>query len=136
MSAGGYWSHFVLSRRTLCRAAAFEDVAPHLLRWAWRQAPAGRPCYAIFRALLPRAWRYLDLRRHAARLHVRAASYASGRRDRGVLPEETAELARLAGASLLLVEGAGHLASIKLAGASVVDLALRTFARGLAGGGC
>jgi hypothetical protein len=127
VSSGGYWSHFVLARQPLCRAAAFEDVAPHLLRWAWREAPAGRPFYAFFRLLLPSVWRWLDLRGHAPHLRLHAASYTSGVRDRGVRPDETAELARRARARCLLVPRAGHLMAIKLAGEEVVQAALTVF---------
>ena len=134
VSSGGYWAHFVLAGQSLCRAAAFEDVAPHLLRWAWRQAPWGRPCYVLFRLLLPGVWRWLDLGTHAPHLRLRAASYTSGARDRGVRPEETAELARRAGARCLLVPGAGHLTAIKLATADVLGAALAVFEAGLAGG--
>lgn len=127
VSAGGYWSHLLLSRRTGIRGAFFEDVASHLIRWSWRQAPWGIPGYLFFEHCLARAYRYLDLRRHAPFLRVAAAAYASGGDDRGVRPEETRELARLARAECLVVPGADHLAAVKVAEDDVVALALRTF---------
>ncbi len=126
VSCGGYWGHPLLSRVAVA-GAMFEDVSPHLIEWSSRMAPWGLPCYLFFRHGLRVAYRFMDLRRHAPHLRVRAAAYASGERDHGVLPAETAELTRLAGASYRLVPGAGHLESIKLAGEEVIALALETF---------
>ncbi len=127
VSAGGYWSHLVLSRRSGIRGAFFEDVAAHLIRWSWRMAPWGFPCYLFFQYGLPGAFRFLDLRRHAPRLRVGASAYVSGEKDRGVPADETRELARLAQAECLIVPGAEHLGAIKGAEAEVIALALKTF---------
>lgn len=126
ISSGGYWAHFVLSRRSGVTAAVFEDVSHHLLQWSWRTAPLGRPFYVLFRVLLRRAYRYLDLRRHAPCLRVERAAYVSGALDRGVRPEDTRTLARLAGAPCLVVPGAGHLQAIKQDNEAVLSLALAT----------
>ncbi len=127
VSSGGYWAHLVLSRRGGVHGAVFEDVSPHLLEWSARTAPAFAFCYGIFRRFLPRAYRYLDLRRHAPTLQVAAAAYVGGELDAGVPPDDTRELARLAGAECLIVPGAPHLGAIKLARRQVIDLALATF---------
>jgi hypothetical protein len=129
VSSGGYWAHPVLSATDEVSGAMFEDVALHLTDWGWRMVPALRPGYLLFRHLFVRAYRFLDIRRHAAALRVSAAAYVSGERDPNVLPEETGELARLAGARCLIVPGADHLASIKIANAEVLELALDTFRR-------
>jgi len=128
ISSGGYWAHPVLSRDGGVAGAMFEDVAVHLLAWSWRMDLAGPLGYRLFPRLFPRSHRFLDLRRHAPLLRVRAAAYVSGERDRGVLPDETRELAALASARCLVVPGAGHLTSIKVAPGDVIDLALQTFA--------
>lgn len=127
VSAGGYWSHLVLSRRPGIRGAVFEDVSSHLIRWSWRQAPWGIPGYLFFEHGLKRAYRFLDLRRHAPHLRVAATAYVSGEDDRGVRSEETRDLARRAAAQCLVVPGAGHLQAVKVAEDDVVALALRTF---------
>jgi pimeloyl-ACP methyl ester carboxylesterase len=140
VSAGAYWSHFLLGR--LGRGAGvagamFEDVSPHLLEWSWRMAPLGRPFYLFFRHVLRGAYRYLDIRRHAPAMHLGAVSYVSGEKDRGILPDETRELAALAGGRALIVPGAGHLEAIKVANAEVIALALDTFRRAEdVSGGC
>lgn len=130
VSAGGYWMHPVLSRRNGVAGAFFEDVSPHLLEWSWRVAPLGRPCYATFRLLFGRGYRYLDLRRHAPHLQTRHLGYVSGDRDPGVRPEDTKSLAEKAGAQHLLVPEARHLEAIKKAPRAVVEMALRTFEAG------
>lgn len=127
VSAGGYWSHLVLSRRSAVRGAVFEDVSKHLIEWSKRMAPWGWPAYLFFQQVLPGAYRFLDLRRHAPFLHVRSVAYIGGEEDPGVLSEETRELADLAGARCLIVPGAGHLEAIKNAEEAVVALAMRTF---------
>ncbi len=135
VSCGGYWGHPLLSRVPVA-GAMFEDVSPHLIEWSSRMAPWGLPCYLFFRHCLRAGYRFMDLRRHAPHLRVRAATYVSGENDRGVLPSETAELAGLAGARCLaaaryrLIPQAGHLESIKLAGEEVIGLALETFRAG------
>jgi pimeloyl-ACP methyl ester carboxylesterase len=134
VSSGGYWAHTVLSASRDVAGAVFEDVAVHLLQWSWRMAPLGRPFYVIFRSLFPRVYRYLDIRRHAPHLGVRAVAYISGERDHGVRAAETRELARLAGGTSLIVPGAGHLAAIKLANELILDLALETFRKAEEGG--
>lgn len=129
VSAGGYWAHLALSRTQEVAGAIFEDVSPHLLEWSHRLAPRGRGFYAIFRYLLPAAYRFLDLRRHTPALATLAATYVSGERDRGVLPRETRELSHLAGADWMVVPGAVHLGSIRVAGEQVITRALETFER-------
>ncbi|HEV7669327.1 MAG TPA: alpha/beta fold hydrolase [Thermoanaerobaculia bacterium] len=134
VSSGGYWGHMLMSRRQPFRAAVFEDVSPHLIEWSWRQAPLGRPFYLIFRTLLSRAYAYLDLRRHAPHLGVRAAAYVGGGRDPGIPAADHRGLAERARAELLLVPPAGHLAAIKLANPEVLALALATLERGMGEG--
>jgi pimeloyl-ACP methyl ester carboxylesterase len=128
VSAGGYWAHLVLSRASVVRGAFFEDVSAHLIRWSWRKAPWGLPGYLFFQYRWPTVYRFLDIARHAPGLRVRAAAYAGGGRDWGVLADETRDLARLAGAECLIVPGADHLEAIKIAEEDVIALALRTFA--------
>lgn len=128
VSCGGYWGHALLSRVGLA-GAMFEDVSRHLLEWSERMAPWGWPCYAIFRHCLRQAYRFMDLRRHAPHLRVKAAAYVSGERDRGVLAVETRELARLAGADCRIIPETDHLESIKAASEEVIALALETFER-------
>lgn len=129
VSAGGYWAHPALSRVEGVRGAMFEDVSPHLLEWSWRVAPWGRPCYLFFRHAFAASFRFLDARRHAPALNLRAVSYVSGEKDRGVRPEDTQALASASGARSLIVPGADHLAAIKLANREILDLALETFER-------
>jgi pimeloyl-ACP methyl ester carboxylesterase len=129
VSAGGYWTHMVLSRRDGVLGAMFEDVSPHLLEWSWRMAPLGRPAYLFFRTALRRAYRYLDIRLHAPALGVRAASYAGGGRDRGMGPEDVRILAAAAGGRYLVVPAADHLGAIQMANQDVIALALDTFRR-------
>ena len=127
VSAGGYWAHPVLSRTRLVSGAMFEDVAPHLLEWAWRTSPWGRPFYLFFRTAFRAAYRFLDIRRHAASMSLGAVTYVGGEADQGARPEDTLALAGLAGARCRIIPGAGHLGSIKLAGEEVIGLALETF---------
>ncbi len=129
VSAGGYWAHPVLSRTSLVSGAMFEDVAAHLLEWSWRVSPWGRPFYLFFRTALRSAYQYLDIRRHAASMSLRAVTYVSGELDRGARPEDTLALAGFAGAQCRIIPGAGHLASIKVAGEEVIGFALETFRR-------
>ncbi|HSK75258.1 MAG TPA: alpha/beta fold hydrolase [Thermoanaerobaculia bacterium] len=129
VSSGGYWAHTVLSRSIGVAGAVFEDVSPHLLEWSWRTAPLGRPFYLVFRSVFRSTYRYLDIRRHAEALKVRAVAYVSGERDRGVRPEDTRTLASRAGGRAHIVPGAGHLGSIKVAQDEVIALALDTFRR-------
>ena len=127
VSSGGYWAHPVLSRGAGVSGAMFEDVSSHLITWSWRRLPLKRPLYVFFLVFFRRAFRYLDLRRHAPFLRAKAVAYASGEKDLGVLPEETRELARLAGRKSLIVPGADHLAAIKVANEEVIGLAIETF---------
>jgi pimeloyl-ACP methyl ester carboxylesterase len=127
VSSGGYWAHPALSAGDSICGAFFEDVAPHLVDWSWRLAPRGRPVHLVFRTAMPRAYRFLALRRHAAALRLGAAAYVSGECDPGVLPEETRDLARRAGASHLVVPAAEHLGAIKRSPEAVIGLALETF---------
>lgn len=129
ISSGGYWTHMVLSRTDGIAGAVFEDVSPHLFEWSWRMQPWGRPGYLFFHCAYRRAYRYMDVRRHAAALSVAAVSYIGGDSDSGIRREETEELALLAGGRSLIVAGAGHLASIKLAQAEILEMALDTFRR-------
>lgn len=129
VSAGGYWAHPALGRTRGVAGAVFEDVSPHLLEWSWRLAPWGRPFYAFFRLVLRRAYRFLDMRRHAQAMDLGQVLYISGSEDRGVRPEDTAELAWAARGGLLLIDGAGHLGAIKIANDEVLDWALETFAK-------
>ncbi len=133
VSSGGYWGHILMSRHRPFRAAVFEDVSPHLVEWSWRQAPFGRPFYLIFRALLSRAYAFLDLRRHAPHLGVRAVAYVGGANDPGIPAADHRRLADIAQADLLLVPEAGHLASIKTATSEVLALALATLEKGMLG---
>jgi fermentation-respiration switch protein FrsA (DUF1100 family) len=106
----------------------FEDVSSHLIQWSWRRIPLKRPLYLFFWTFFRNAYRYLDLRRHAPALRrLGAVAYAGGEKDPGVYPEETRELARLAGGKSLIVPGADHLAAIKIANQEVIELALETF---------
>lgn len=130
VSAGGYWAHPVLARSHRVAAAVFEDVSPHLVEWSWRMAPWGAPAYLVLRLVTPGAYRFLDMRRHAACLRLAAAAYVSGALDRGVRPEDTQALAAAAGAAHRIVPQAGHLESIKRAGEAVIALALATFDQG------
>jgi len=127
VSSGGYWAHPVLSATDEVAGAMFEDVASHLTDWGWQTMPSWRPGYLLFRHLFHRAYRFLDIRRHAAALRVAAATYLSGERDRQVRPEDTRELARLAGAECRIVPGADHFGAIVVANAEVIRLALATF---------
>lgn len=129
VSAGGYWSHCVLSRRSGVAGAMFEDVSPHLIEWSWRMAPWGRPAFLFYRHVLRAPYRFLDIRRHAPAMSLRAVSYVSGAKDRGVRPEDTRALAAAAGGRALIVPGADHLGSIKVANEEVIALALDTFRR-------
>ena len=127
VSSGGYWAHPYLSRTDVVAGAMFEDVSPHLFEWSWREMPCYRPGYLLFRCCLRSAYRFLDVRRHAGSMSLGAVTYVSGKRDQGIRPEDTCELADLAGGRCHIVPGAGHLASIKVATEEVIDLALNTF---------
>jgi len=129
VSSGGYWAHLATSGGAVVDGAVFEDVTAHLLEWSYRTAPRGRPFYAFFRRLLPRAHRFLDLRRHARHLGSRATAYVGGGRDEGAPAEETRALAELAGGDCLIVPEAIHLGAIKRAKDEVIGLALETFSR-------
>ena len=129
VSSGGHWAHPVLSRTNLVTGAMFEDVSPHLLEWAWRTAPLFAPCYLIFRTVFAKAYRFVDMRRHAPHLKVARVAYASGGLDRAVRPDDTETFSELADGKLLIVPGADHLGSIKKARRQVIDLALETFAQ-------
>lgn len=135
VSAGGYWAHPVLARTAIVTGAVFEDVSAHLLEWAWRTAPLGRPFYFFYRTVLSEAYRYLDIRLHAAAMSVKAVTYISGELDRGVRPQDTLALAEAAGGRHLVVPGADHLGAIKSAEREVISLALDTFRRAEEGGG-
>ena len=127
ISAGGYWAHPFLSRTDVVTGAMFEDVSPHLFEWSWREAPLYRPGYVLFRLCLPSAYRFLDVRLHAAAMSLGAVAYVSGECDRGVRPEDTRALAAHAGGRCHIVPAAGHLAAIKIATEELAALALDTF---------
>jgi pimeloyl-ACP methyl ester carboxylesterase len=129
VSAGGYWAHLALSRAGGAAAVFFEDVAAHLFEWSWRMTPGWRAGYALFRAGFPDVYRWLDLRRHAPHLGAAAATWVSGERDRGVLPDDTRALAAMAGGAAWIVPEANHLEAIKLQPDRLIALALETFAR-------
>ncbi len=129
VSAGGYWAHPALARTNRVAGAFFEDVAPHLLEWSWRVAPLGRPAYLFYRLALRSSYRYLDMRRNAEAFSLRAVTYVAGAADPGVRPEDTRELAGRAQGRCRIIDGAGHLDSIKMAHSEVIELALDTFAR-------
>jgi pimeloyl-ACP methyl ester carboxylesterase len=128
VSSGGYWAHPLLARTTRFSGACFEDVSPHLMEWAWRSAPRGRPFYLLFRALFRRSYRFLDARAQAGASRAVTTAYVAGDRDPGIPPEDSRELAGRAGAELLLVPGAGHLEAIKRAREATLELVLATFA--------
>ena len=127
VSAGGYWGHLSLSSRSDITAAVFEETPIHLIDWSDRVAPQRRWCHAFYRRVLAPAYRFLDLRRHAAHLQVSAASYISGLDDPGILPAETHELARLAKGQSRIVPNANHLDVIKRAGKDWTQMVLQTF---------
>jgi pimeloyl-ACP methyl ester carboxylesterase len=127
VSAGGVWALTLLSRRDGVAGAMFEDVSPHLIGWSRRTAPWFSPFYHVFERALPRAYRFLDLRRHVPYLRVRSVAFASGALDRGITPADTEELARGAGGKCLIAADAPHLGAIKRAPREVIGLALATF---------
>jgi pimeloyl-ACP methyl ester carboxylesterase len=129
VSFGGYWAHLVLSARAGVAGALFEDVSPHLLEYSALTAPRWRFAYAVFRRLVPRAHRFLDLRRHAPRLKVATVGYVGGDADGSVPEAETRGLARLAGGECLIVPGAPHLGASRLARDTVLAFALGIFER-------
>lgn len=129
ISSGGYWAHLALSRCRDVTGAFFEETSPHLLEWSWRMVPSRRAGYFFFRRAFRRAYGFLDVRRHAAALRLAAVAYVSGSEDRGVLPAETRELARLAGGRHLVVEEAGHLGCFGEARDELLAMALGTFSR-------
>jgi alpha/beta hydrolase family protein len=127
ISAGGYWAHPVLARTSYVAGAMFEDVSPHLLEWSWRTAPLLRPAFLFYRCVLRTAYRFLDIRRHARAMSLKAVTYVSGALDHGVRPEDTQSLAKAAGGRFHVVPGADHLESIKIDGGKVLFLAIETF---------
>ena len=129
VSFGGYWAHVALGQAQDVAGAVFEDVAPHMLEWSWRVAPMGRPFYLLFRAAFRRAYRYLDLRKQATALRLRAVLYVGGDQDPGIPPDDTRELASIAQGRHWIVAGAGHLGSIKVATEEILGMALATFQR-------
>lgn len=133
VSSGGVWGHVLLGRRDAFTGAVFEDVSPHLLEWSWRTSPWGRPFYGFFRYALPRAYAFLDLRRHAPFLRVRASAYVAGGRDQGIPLADARGLAELARGSFLEVPAAAHLEAIRIGHDDILALALRTFASATAG---
>jgi pimeloyl-ACP methyl ester carboxylesterase len=129
VSSGGYWAHLALSRTGEVAGAMFEDVPNHLVEWSWRMEPRQRPGHLCIRAFFPRAYRFLDLRRHAPALRAAAVAYVSGAEDPGARPQDTRELAERAGGRHLVVAGAKHLGAIKQWRDEVIALALDTFSR-------
>ncbi|HVT15385.1 MAG TPA: alpha/beta fold hydrolase [Thermoanaerobaculia bacterium] len=129
VSSGGYWAHLALSRSGGVAGAMFEDVPNHLVEWSWRMEPRRRPGHLCIRTFFSRAYRFLDLRRHAPALRPAAVAYVSGAEDLGARPQDTRELAERAGGRHLVVAGAKHLGAIKQARDEVIALALDTFSR-------
>jgi pimeloyl-ACP methyl ester carboxylesterase len=129
VSSGGYWAHPAVARGAGVAGAMFEDVAPHLFEWGWRETPWFRPAFLFFRTVFRASYRFLDLRLHAPHLGARAVAYAAGAADPGIPAADAHALAAAAGAECLLVPGAGHLAAIKQARSEVIRLALETFRR-------
>jgi len=129
VSSGGYWAHPVLARTRTVSGAMFEDVSPHLFEWSWRTAPLLRPAFLFYRYVLRTAYRFLDIRRHARAMSLKAVTYVSGALDRGVRPEDTRSLAAAAGGRSHIVPKADHLGSIKVDGSEVLFLAIETFLR-------
>lgn len=127
VSAGGYWSHIVLSRFEGVRSAVFEDVPQSLLQWSWRMSPRGRPFYWFYRHFLPAPYRFLDQRYHAPFLKLQRVAYIGCEGDAGAPMAETRRLAKLAGGSCLGVPGVGHLGALVGARQEVFDLVLETF---------
>jgi len=127
VSSGAYWSHPLLAATGRFSGAMFEDVSPHLLEWAWRTAPWGRPLYLFFRTAFRRAYRFLDARHHAPALRLARATYVAGGADEGIPLNASRALADLSRSRLEVVDGARHLESIKLARSRVLELALSTF---------
>lgn len=128
VSAGGYWAHIAIARAGGVAGACFEDVAVHLIDWVSRMVPAARPIHWLFPRVVPNAYRFLDLRRQAPHLGLRRVAHISGGDDPGVRPEDTRDLAHLAGGEALILPDLGHLEAIKRANEEVITLALRTFA--------
>ena len=128
VSAGGYWSHLALSRRSEpIHGAVFEHVTDHVIQWSKRMAPLGLPCYLVFQHLLRPAYRYLDATIHAAHLGARKVAYVGGSLDRGAPVESLHLMAHRARAARLVVQDADHLDAIRRDGRAVIDLALKTF---------
>ena len=127
VSSGGVWGHVLLARRDGITGAMFEDVTPHLLEWSWNAQPAGRLAYLGYRTFLRAGYRFLDLRRHAPFLRVRAVAHAVGGRDPGIPLADARALAAAAKSDLLVIPDAGHLDAIRQAPEAVIALALRTF---------
>ncbi|MEM9293402.1 MAG: alpha/beta hydrolase [Acidobacteriota bacterium] len=131
VSSGGYWMHPVLAARRGAAqrvgGAMFEDVSPHLIEWSGNTAPHGIPFYLCFRHVTPTAYRFFDLREHAATFDLAAVSYVVGDQDRGIPTADARELARRSGAEILVVPEAKHLSAIKRAQHEVLALAVETF---------
>lgn len=134
ISSGGTWALIALSRNRGVQGAFFEDTPAHLFEWSHRIAPRWAPAYRCYRSVLRRAYRFLDLRRHAPGLQVRTAAFLSGGTDPGVPSSDTRELASLAAAAGIpaaarVLPGLAHLEAVKRAPREVFALALEAFAR-------
>lgn len=129
VSAGGAWSHAVLSRVEGVSGAVFEDVPQSLLEWSRRMSPSGLPFYLFFQHCLPGAYRFLDQRYHAPFLKVRAVTYIGCEDDEGAPIGETRRLAKLADGQFLSIPGIGHLGALVTERQRVFDKVLETFAR-------
>lgn len=127
VSAGGAWSHTVLSRMDGVSGAVFEDVPQSLLQWSRRMSPRGRPFYWFFQHVLPGAYRFLDQRYHAPFLKLLRVAYIGCEQDEGAPIEETRRLAKLAEGRCLSVPEVGHLGALVGARQEVFDLILETF---------
>lgn len=129
VSSGGYWAHIVLARRDGVSGAMFEDVSLHLMEWTAHTSPVGGPITAALARVFPRTHRFMDLRRHAPHLRVKASAHIYGGRDHGIPEAHGRELSRLAASELLFLPEAPHLGSIKQSPRDVIGLALATFAK-------
>lgn len=139
LSMGGYWAHFLLSRRDGVLGACFEDVTSNMWWYGTRGRPLRRLGIALTAPFIRSAMRWMDVPTvHAPHLSVKAVSYVAGEKDVGVPLDEARRLAAAARGRLHVVPGAIHLESIKRDPGGVIACALATFreaeAKGLGAG--
>lgn len=130
VSGGGYWGLPAVTRFPLVRAAIFEEVPAHLISWADRTAPERRHFYRFYRHALRPAYRFLDLKRHAARLRC-PACFISSADDPGIPAVDTLALAGAAGARHRIVPEAKHLDAFKRDPEGVLGAAFEVLEEGL-----